>query len=73
MILEPLGHLTVGPITDNIVEPLMVEGGALAPILGSAIGMGPGRGMAVIFLVMGTLIVMLGLYGFLNPRVLPSE
>lgn len=69
MILEPLGQLAIGPLTDNIFEPAMAEGGRLAAILGPIIGSGPGRGMAAVFLLTGTFIILTGLYGFLNPHV----
>jgi DHA3 family macrolide efflux protein-like MFS transporter len=69
VILEPMGQVVVGPLTDRVFEPLMARGGALAPVLGPLIGVGPGRGMAVVFFLMGACIVGLGLYGFLNPRV----
>lgn len=72
-ILEPLGQLVVGPLTDRLFEPAMVEGGALAGVLGPIIGVGPGRGMALVFLLMGVMIVGLGAYGFLNPRVRQLE
>lgn len=69
MILEPLGQLVVGPLTDNFFEPAMTEGGQLVATLGPIIGSGPGRGMAVVFLLTGSCIILTGLYGFFNPRV----
>lgn len=69
VILEPFGHLVVGPITDLWAEPAMLPGGFLAPIFGPLIGVGPGRGMGAIFLVMGLLVTALGVYGWLDPRV----
>lgn len=67
--LEPIGMLLVGPITDNIMEPGMLAGGILAPIFGPLVGVGPGRGMGLTFLIAGILVAGLGVYGWLNPRV----
>jgi len=49
----PLAYLVAGPLADRIFEPLMAEGGALAGRLGPLIGVGPGRGIALIFLTLG--------------------
>ncbi|MCB0035707.1 MAG: hypothetical protein KDE51_16865, partial [Anaerolineales bacterium] len=73
MILEPLGQLIVGPLTDNLFEPAMQEGGALAAVLAPIIGSGTGRGMAAVFLLTGSCVFLLGLYGFLNPQVRELE
>lgn len=67
--LEPVGQLAIGPLTDRLFEPWMSSDGWLAPLLGPVIGAGPGRGMATVFLLTGLLIVLLGAYGWLNPRV----
>ncbi len=68
-IAEAVGHATVGPIVDGVFEPLMADDGALAQLLGPLIGVGPGRGMGAIFLLMGILMVATGLYGYFNQRV----
>lgn len=68
-IAEAVGHATVGPVVDRFFEPLMTNGGVLAQVLGPLIGVGPGRGMGVVFLLMGFLMVATGLYGYLNPRI----
>jgi hypothetical protein len=67
--LEPIGMLLVGPLTDNFMEPAMLVGGRLTPFFGPLVGVGPGRGMAVVFLIAGILVAGLGVYGWLNPRV----
>jgi len=69
LILEPVGHAVVGPTVDYVFEPLMTEDGALASILGPFIGVGAGRGMAVVIMLAGVLTALVGLSGFLNPRV----
>jgi hypothetical protein len=51
----------------------MLPGGSLATIFGPIIGTGPGRGMALVFLFCGGLIVLLGLAGLLHPRIRDVE
>jgi len=66
---RPLALLSAGPLADFVFEPLMQEGGALAPILGPLIGVGPGRGIGLIYIIMGLFIVIANLIGYANPRI----
>jgi hypothetical protein len=45
----PLGFAVVAPATTGLLEPLMRPGGALAGIAGAALGVGPGRGIALMY------------------------
>ena len=47
----------------------MVAGGSLANIFGSFIGAGPGRGMGLMFVIMGMLSIMAALSAFSHPRI----
>ena len=67
--IAPIATLMAGPLIDQILEPAMVEGGALANSVGRVIGVGAGRGGAVIFIVMGFLVVFASLLAYLHPRV----
>lgn len=49
----PISYLLAGPLADNVFEPAMATGGALAGSIGSVIGTGSGRGIGLIFLLMG--------------------
>ena len=50
--MMPLAFLTAGPLADYIFEPLMTEGGALAnSLIARIIGVGPGRGIGLLFLI----------------------
>ncbi len=68
--MMPLAFLLAGPLADKVFEPLMREGGALAhTILGSLLGVGPGRGIGLMFMIsMVGLLSALAL-GFANPRI----
>jgi hypothetical protein len=51
-MIIPLANLVAGPLADKIFEPLMQEGGALSTTyLASVVGVGAGRGIALIFIV----------------------
>ena len=65
----PLGDFSAGPLIDHVFEPAMAEGGALAPTLGPLIGSGPGRGIALMFIVFAIFPLLTSLIGYLNPHV----
>ena len=49
----PLAYLAAGPLADRIFEPLLAEGGALASSVGQIIGTGQGRGIGLLYIVLG--------------------
>ncbi len=53
----PAAYLMAGPLVDHVFEPLMAPRGALAGSLGQLIGVGPGRGIGLLFIVMGLGVV----------------
>jgi hypothetical protein len=65
----PLAYLVAGPLADGFFEPLLAVGGPLAGSVGSVIGVGPGRGIALLFVVMGLASLLLSLAGYLQPRL----
>jgi DHA3 family macrolide efflux protein-like MFS transporter len=56
----PLAYLVAGPLADHVFEPLLMPGGALAGSVGRIIGVGKGRGMALMLILIGffTLVVV---------------
>ncbi len=64
----PLAYPVAGPLADHVFEPLLAEGGMLAGSIGQVIGVGPGRGIGLLFIVSGCLIVLISLFGQLEPR-----
>ncbi|UHQ23606.1 MFS transporter [Lysobacter sp. 5GHs7-4] len=52
----PLGYCLAGPLAERVFEPLMAPGGALAASVGAWIGVGPGRGLGLMFIVLGVLM-----------------
>jgi MFS family permease len=65
----PLAYVVAGPLADYVFEPLMAPGGTLAGSLGALIGVGQGRGVALMFMVSGLVAVALAAAGYLNPRL----
>lgn len=51
--LSPLAFLAAGPLADYVFEPLLAPGGALAGSLGRLIGVGEGRGIGLLFILLG--------------------
>jgi MFS transporter, DHA3 family, macrolide efflux protein len=58
-----------GPLVDKVLEPLMSPAGGLAGSLGQVFGVGPGRGIALMFVGLGGLIVVLAVVGWLMPSL----
>lgn len=71
--VSPLGCVAVGPLVDRVFEPLLAAGGPLAGTAGRVLGVGPGRGTALLFLVLGLQIVLTAASGYLNPRLRSVE
>ncbi len=68
-ITMPVGILLVGPLADQVFEPAMQAGGALVPVFGAWVGVGPGAGMGIMFLITGVLGALSGLGGYVFPFI----
>lgn len=63
-ILVPLAYLVVGPLTSRVMEPLLAVDGALAgTLLGRMIGVGTGRGIGLLFMLLGFSTMLLAIIG----------
>jgi MFS transporter, DHA3 family, macrolide efflux protein len=60
----PLAFLMAGPLADRIFEPLMTTNGALAETIGRAIGTGSGRGIGLIFMLLGGLNILVTIIAY---------
>ncbi len=68
--IMPLAFLLAGPLADQIFEPLMRPGGLLAESLpGGLLGTGPGRGIGLMFVLSGLLLMFSTALAYLNPRI----
>lgn len=68
-IAAPLSFLAAGPLADRVFEPLLARNGALAGSIGQIVGVGPGRGIGLMFIVMGSLHLLAIALGYLYPRL----
>lgn len=63
--VSPLAMLVAGPLADRVLEPAMRNPQSpLASSLGWLVGTGPGRGMAVLFIVGGVLSAFFAISGY---------
>ncbi len=71
----PFAYMVAGPLADYVFEPLMAIGGPLAGSVGQLIGVGPGRGIGLMFIVTGilTMIIIVVAYGYPRLRLLEDE
>jgi DHA3 family macrolide efflux protein-like MFS transporter len=64
-----LAYAVAGPMADRFAEPLLREGGGLAGTAGAVIGVGPGRGMALLVLLLGLVMLATAVAGYLRPEL----
>ena len=65
----PLAFLLAGPLADGVFEPMMAPGGLLAESAGRILGVGEGRGIGLLFMVLGALILVLVTIAWGLPRL----
>ena len=68
-IAGPVAMLLAGPLADSVFEPLLQEGGSLAGSVGRFIGVGPGRGIALLFMILGGISIVFTLIAYMYPRL----
>jgi MFS family permease len=69
----PLAYLVAGPLADHVFEPLLAAGGPLAGSVGRIIGVGKGRGMALMLILIGFFILLVVALARRSPRLLRLE
>jgi MFS transporter, DHA3 family, macrolide efflux protein len=71
----PLAGASAGPLADRVFGPLLLPGGALADSLGKVIGVGPGRGVGLLFMLFGalTLVSVVVIYKVRAVRCVETE
>jgi hypothetical protein len=65
----PLAYVVAGPLADRVFEPLMTSGGLLAGSIGQLIGVGPGRGIGLMFITLGALTMLVTVVAYQYPRL----
>ncbi len=69
MASVPLASVFAGPLADRVFEPMLAPGGALADSAGRLIGVGEGRGIGFLFVLLGALVLVVVGVASLNPRL----
>lgn len=64
----PLAYLFAGPMADYLFEPLLAPSGALANTIGLLIGVGKGRGIGLLFILLGAFILLITVGAYQYPR-----
>ncbi|HSM24870.1 MAG TPA: MFS transporter [Anaerolineaceae bacterium] len=68
--MMPIAFLSAGPLADLVFEPMMREGGALAnTFLAQVVGVGPGRGIGLIFIIAGLGTIIISWIAYSNPNL----
>ncbi len=72
-IMAPISFVIAGRISDRWFEPMLASGGVLSDSVGRFLGVGPGRGMAFIFVLCGSFALILQLTAFRIPILRRAE
>ena len=67
--ITPLAYLISGPLADSVFGPLMSEGGTLAGTVGGVIGVGQERGIGLMFMLSGVLMLLVTAVAYAYPRL----
>lgn len=67
--ITPLACLIAGPLADSVFGPLMSDGGALSGTVGGVIGVGQERGIGLIFILSGILMLLVTAAAYAYPRL----
>ncbi|MBL8092719.1 MAG: MFS transporter [Anaerolineales bacterium] len=70
---SPISPIIAGLLADRAFEPAMQPGGILVPIFGGLVSVGPGAGMAVLFIILAALTSLVGIAGYSIPAVREVE
>jgi DHA3 family macrolide efflux protein-like MFS transporter len=65
----PLAALACGPLAERVFNPLLQPGGALAGSVGRVVGVGAGRGIGLMYVLIAGCILVLTALLYAHPRV----
>jgi MFS transporter, DHA3 family, macrolide efflux protein len=68
--MMPLAFVLAGPLADRVFGPLMLQGGALASSpIGALLGTGPGRGIGLMFVLSGLVLLLVSSLTWSSARI----
>lgn len=62
-------YLLAGPLVDNVLNPLMAEGGVVAHMIGKFINTGMGQGVTLLLVLLGIVNIMVVAIAYREPRL----
>ena len=62
-------YLLAGPLVDNVLNPLMAEGGVMAQMIGRFINTGMGQGVTLLLVLLGIINLMVVAIAYREPRL----
>jgi MFS transporter, DHA3 family, macrolide efflux protein len=65
----PAAYLAAGPLADKVFGPLLNENGPLAGSIGKIIGVGQGRGIGLLLIVLGISTALMTFRAYIHPRL----
>jgi MFS family permease len=68
-LVTPLAYVIAGPLADKVFQPAFNAGGSLSGSVGRFTGIGPGRGIGMMFIIAGLLTILVPIGAYLYPRV----
>jgi MFS family permease len=71
--VNPAAMLIAGPLADFVFEPALKPGGSLSSTFGWLVGTRPGSGMSLIFIITGSLAMLVGILSYTVPVVRNAE
>jgi predicted MFS family arabinose efflux permease len=70
---SPIGMVIAGPLADAVMSPALMPGGALTGAFGWLVGIGPGAGIGLLFVILGIMSALLSLCGYLFKSIRDVE
>ncbi|MBE9144081.1 MFS transporter [Planktothrix mougeotii] len=65
----PFAYLVAGPLADYVFQPLLLPDGLLANSVGLVIGVGPGRGIGLLFILVGIFVILATVAAYNYPTI----
>ena len=62
-------YLLAGPLVDNVLNPLMAEGGIVAQLIGKVISTGMGQGVTLLLVILGAINLLVVAIAYREPRL----
>lgn len=71
--MAPLAFLLAGRLSDHWFGPMLANGGALSDSVGRILGVGPGRGIGLMFVLAGIITIIIQIVAFRLPALRFAE